>query len=71
MKRKKQKVLQWGEEFSVLKAGEGGIGQAQGMRLLRDAGIQCRAAYSPYVGHTGIQVLQGTSTNKVSKILWG
>lgn len=58
--------------FHILKKSEGGVGQKDGMFLLRDHGIKCEPAYSCYVGHSGILV-HGSQriVNKAERILYG
>jgi hypothetical protein len=42
--------------FSVYKAAHGGIGRKSAMESLKQAGIPCRKAYSPYLAQEGIEV---------------
>lgn len=43
-------------KFSVYKTAHGGIGRESAMDCLRQAGIPCREAYSPYLAQEGIEV---------------
>jgi hypothetical protein len=43
-------------KFSVYKTAHGGIGRAWAMECLKQAGIPCREAYSPYLAQEGIEV---------------
>lgn len=45
-----------GVTFSVYKAALGGIGRKSAMDALKQAGIPCRKAYSPYLAQEGIEV---------------
>lgn len=47
------------ELYSVYKVNEGGMGQRFALWLLRAAGIDDRAAYSPFVGKSGVEVFGG------------
>jgi hypothetical protein len=42
--------------FSVYKTAHGGIGRKSAMESLKQAGIPCRNAYSPYLAQEGIEV---------------
>jgi hypothetical protein len=43
-------------KFSVYKTAYGGIGRASAIERLKQAGIPCREAYSPYLAQEGIEV---------------
>ena len=58
--------------FSVTKVNEGGMGQVQAIRLLKEHGIKAERDYSPYVGQSGVLV-KGTTRQilKASRLLHG
>jgi hypothetical protein len=58
--------------FSVYKVSEGGIGQREAIRLLREKKIKAERAYSPYIGQTGIKVM-GTrrQIKRAESIIYG
>ena len=43
--------------FSVDKVSEGGMGQKEALRLLKEAGIEAHPDYSPFVGQSGLKVI--------------
>ena len=59
-------------EYSILKASEGGMGQATALFLLSEARIKAEKATSIYVGHTAVRVF-GTKDvqRKAARILYG
>lgn len=44
------------ETYSVYKVNEGGMGQVMALELLRNEGIDCERAHSPFVGQSGVRV---------------
>ena len=68
----KNKHLKHAELYSVLKVSEGGMGQRMALLLLKEAGIECEADYSPYVGQSGLLVYGGKRVqDRASRILYG
>jgi hypothetical protein len=60
------------ELYSVLKFNEGGAGQVMKMAQLKAAGIECKRAYSPYIGQSGIEVFGNARVQRrAEKILFG
>lgn len=58
--------------YAILKASEGGLGQAQAMRLLREASIVCKGATSPFIGYTAVTVIGNQRVQaRANKILFG
>jgi len=58
--------------YHVLKATEGGPGQANTIRMLRDHGIECRTATSHFIGNTAVEVRGGKRTQKrAEKLIFG
>jgi hypothetical protein len=59
------------QAYSILKASEGGAGQAEKLRQLKAAGIEAKRDYSPYVGQSGILVYGGKRVQaRASRILF-
>jgi hypothetical protein len=58
--------------FSVDKVSEGGMGQKEAIRRLKEAGIDCAPGHTPYVGQSGVRVF-GTQTeiDQAETILFG
>jgi hypothetical protein len=58
--------------FSVYKVDEGGLGQRASLAILREAGIACEPAYSPYVGQIGVAVFGGARiVRRAERLLFG
>jgi hypothetical protein len=58
--------------YSVYKHNEGYAGPVEKMRQLKSAGIECKRAYSPYIGQSGILVYGNKRVqSRASKILFG
>ena len=65
-----KKEIVW-EEFSLLKASEGGRSKKDTLDILKEKGIICDGnGYSPYIGHYGIRVAK-QHVKKAEEILWG
>jgi hypothetical protein len=61
-----------GHIYSVLKATEGGMGQREAIRLLREAGIRAMPTTSVYVGHTAVVVMGNKRVQqRATRILFG
>jgi hypothetical protein len=60
------------QQFSVLKATEGGMNLSWALRSLREMGIKAKRIHSPYVGQWAVEV-SGTQRqiNKAEKFLLG
>lgn len=59
-------------DLSVMKVSEGGIGQVQAIRFLKEKGIKAERGYSPYVGQSGVRVFGGKRVQERAKrLLWG
>jgi hypothetical protein len=58
------------EEFSILKASEGGISQVNAIAILAKHGIKARrGAYTPYIGHYGLYV-EAKFSDKAGELLF-
>lgn len=62
------------QTYSVEKVSEGGIGQTQAMRDIKQAfpGVDVRKGYSPYVGQSGMDVTATEAQHrKIEDMLFG
>lgn len=68
----KTKTVKTTENYSCLKATEGGISQKDALAYFKEVGMPARRAHSPYVGHYGIEATGTPEQHEAaSKYLFG